>query len=32
MDRQDFNELVSLAMQQPGRRRMKPVVEKEILH
>jgi predicted nucleotidyltransferase component of viral defense system len=32
MDKQDFNELVSLAMQQPGRSAMKPVVEKEILH
>lgn len=32
MDRQDFNELVGLAMAQPGRAAMKPVVEKEILH
>jgi len=32
MDRQDFNELVALAMAQPGRAAMKPVVEKEILH
>lgn len=32
MDRQDFNELVALAMTQPGRVAMRPVVEKEILH
>lgn len=32
MDRQDFNELVALAMAQPGRAAMRPVVEKEILH
>lgn len=32
MDKQDFNELVTLAMAQPGRAAMKPVVEKEILH
>ncbi len=32
MDRQDFNELVALAMAQPGRVAMRPVVEKEILH
>ncbi len=32
MDKQDFNELVNLAMDQPGRAAMKPVVEKEILH
>lgn len=32
MDKQDFNELVSLAMQLPGRAAMRPVVEKEILH
>ena len=32
MNLQDFNELVSLAMQQPGRAAMRPVVEKEILH
>lgn len=32
MSKQDFDELVSLAMQQPGRSVMKPVVEKEILH
>lgn len=32
MDQQDFNELVSLAMQLPGRALMRPVVEKEILH
>lgn len=31
MDRQDFNELVALAMAQPGRAAMRPVVEKEIL-
>lgn len=32
MDKQDFNELVNLAMEQPGRQTMRPVVEKEILH
>ena len=32
MDKKDFNELVDLAMQQPGRGAMRPVVEKEILH
>jgi predicted nucleotidyltransferase component of viral defense system len=32
MDKQDFNALVNLAMEQPGRAAMKPVVEKEILH
>ena len=32
MDRQDFNELVALAMAQPGRAAIRPVVEKEILH
>lgn len=32
MDRQDFHELVALAMAQPGRAAMRPVVEKEILH
>jgi predicted nucleotidyltransferase component of viral defense system len=32
MDRQDFNELVALAMALPGRVAMRPVVEKEILH
>jgi predicted nucleotidyltransferase component of viral defense system len=32
MDKQDFNELVSLAMQQPGLATMRPVIEKELLH
>ena len=32
MDKQDFNQLVNLAMALPGRAAMKPVVEKEILH
>lgn len=32
MDKQDFNQLVDLAMALPGRATMKPVVEKEILH
>jgi len=32
MDKKNFDELVELAMQQPGRAAMKPVVEKEILH
>lgn len=32
MYKQDFNALVALAMAQPGRAAMKPVVEKEILH
>ena len=32
MDKQDFNDLVSLAMQLPGRAAMRPVVEKEIRH
>jgi len=31
-DRADFEELVNLAMAVPGRVRMRPVVEKEILH
>ncbi len=31
-DKQDFGQLVALAMAQPGRQAMKPVVEKEILH
>lgn len=29
---ENFNDLVDLAMQQPGRTAMRPVVEKEILH
>lgn len=29
---ENFNDLVDLAMQQPGRAAMRPVVEKEILH
>lgn len=29
---ENFNELVDVAMQQPGRTAMRPVVEKEILH
>lgn len=32
MDKKSFDELVDLAMQQPGRTTMRPVVEKEILH
>lgn len=32
MDKQSFDELVELAMQQPGRANMRPVVEKELLH
>jgi len=32
MDRADFNDLVDLAMQEPGRAAMRPVVEKELLH
>lgn len=32
MDKQDFNQLVELAMSRPGLGAMRPVVEKEILH
>lgn len=32
MDKQDFNQLVELAMRAPGLSAMRPVVEKEILH
>ena len=32
MNKLDFKALVDLAMQQPGRKAMRPVVEKEILH
>lgn len=32
MKREDFKALVDLAMTQPGRQAMRPVVEKEILH
>jgi predicted nucleotidyltransferase component of viral defense system len=32
MDKQDFDQLVELAMAQPGRNAMRPVVEKELLH
>lgn len=31
-DKQDFNELVDLAMANPGLSAMRPVVEKELLH
>ncbi|MEN9868424.1 MAG: hypothetical protein RL748_4014 [Pseudomonadota bacterium] len=31
-NKQDFDQLVALALAQPGRAAMKPVVEKEILH
>lgn len=32
LEKQDFDQLVTLAMAEPGRSAMKPVVEKEILH
>ena len=32
MEKKDFDQLVALALKQPGRNVMKPVVEKEILH
>lgn len=32
VNRTDFDEIVNLAMQEPGRAHMRPVIEKELLH
>ena len=32
VDRVDFDEIVNLAMQEPGRAHMRPVIEKELIH